>query len=147
MYLISILLIFLLITINTIFLLIIKSKNIWVITLHLCFLYSYIHHHIREKIWHCFVSFFHVSPSFSLYPFIFLLLPSPFLFALLAGSFGGALCSIARRDGRASSENPISVTSELKAIGRYRGITRVTAECYREHTAPRFPCRNGHFSR
>lgn len=46
------------------------------------------------------------------------------------------LDSETRRDGRASSENPISVTSELKAIGRYRGITRVTAECYREHTAP-----------
>lgn len=36
----------------------------------------------------------------------------------------------AAEDGRASSENPISVTSELKAIGRYRGITCVTAECY-----------------
>lgn len=36
----------------------------------------------------------------------------------------------ARQDGRASYENPISVTSGLKAIGRYRGITCVTTECY-----------------
>lgn len=56
----------------------------------------------------------------------------PFLFALLAASFGGALCRMARRarTARASYENPISVRSELKAIGRYRGITCVTTECY-----------------
>lgn len=34
-----------------------------------------------------------------------------------------------RNETAASSENPISVTSELKAVRRYGGITRVTVEC------------------
>lgn len=77
----------------------INNQNIKIFELLLCAFYIDIFIVISaKKIWHCFVFLFHVSPSFSLYPFILLLSPSPFLFALLAGSFGGALCSIARRD-------------------------------------------------
>lgn len=117
-----------LIYILLIFFIISECKKYFELSLSICFLCIFIIISARKFSLFC-PSLSCISIFFSVSIYLSLSSPS-FLFALFASSFGGALCPIARRDDRASSENPISVTSELKAIGRYRGITRVTAECY-----------------
>lgn len=94
-------------------------------------------HHPAQKFGHCLAARLAASAC-SVYPpvsiYLFLSSPRLFLFALSRSQFRRSTLpdGKTRAPGRprASYENPISVTSELKAIGRYRGITCVTTECY-----------------